>query len=69
MTKEIIFMVEEEPGGGYIAKAVGNAIFTQAETIDELKRNIKEAVSVHFAPSDKPSVICLRMVKEEVIPA
>ena len=69
MTKEIIFMVEEEPEGGYIAKAVGHAIFTQAETVDELKRNIKEAVSVHFGETDKPSVICLRMVKEEVIPA
>jgi len=69
MTKEIIFMVEEKPEGGYIAKAVGHAIFTQAESVDELKRNIKEAVSCHFGESGKPSVICLRMVKEEIIPA
>ncbi len=62
MTKEIIFMVEEEPEGGYIAKAVGHAIFTQAETVDELKLNVKEAVSCHFGESGKPSVICLRMV-------
>jgi hypothetical protein len=69
MTKEIIFMVEEEPEGGYIGKAVGHAIFTQAESVDELKHNIKEAVSCHFDEGEKPSVICLRMVKEEVIPA
>ena len=46
-------MVEEEPEGGYIAKAVGHAIFTQAETVDELKCNIKEAVSCHFGESGR----------------
>jgi hypothetical protein len=67
MTKEIIFMVEEEPEGGYVAKAVGHAIFTQAETADELKHNVKEAVLAHFGEEDKPEIICLRFVREEVI--
>jgi len=47
-TKEIIFIVEETLDGGYEARAVGESIFTEAENIDELKRNIAEAVRCHF---------------------
>jgi len=68
MEKEIIFLVEEDPEGGYTPKALGHAIFTQAETAEELKKNAKEAVTCHFSDEEKPAVICLRFVKEEVIP-
>jgi hypothetical protein len=47
-TKEIIFIVEESLEGGYEANAVGESIFTEAENIDELKKNIAEAVRCHF---------------------
>ena len=47
-TKEIIFIVEESLDGGYEAKAVGESIFTEAETIDDLKKNIAESVCCHF---------------------
>lgn len=69
MEKEIIFHVEDEPEGGYIAKGVGHAIYTQADSLDALKVNIKEAVACHFEENEKPALICLRFVKEEVIPA
>lgn len=45
---EIIFSVEESPEGGYEARALGYSIFTQADTMDELKRNMREAVQCHF---------------------
>jgi predicted RNase H-like HicB family nuclease len=45
---EIIFVVEDAPEGGFTAKALGESIFTEAETIDELKTNVKEAVECHF---------------------
>jgi predicted RNase H-like HicB family nuclease len=45
---EIIFSVQELPEGGYGARALGYSIFTQADTIDELKRNVREAVQCHF---------------------
>ena len=45
---EIIFVVEETPEGGLTAKALDESIFTEAETIDELKINVKEAVECHF---------------------
>ena len=45
---EIIFLVEESDEGGYTAKALGESIITQSETIEELKAMIKDAVKCHF---------------------
>lgn len=65
---EIIFMVEEEPEGGFNAKALGYPIFTQADTIEELRINIKEALECHFDKKDlTPSIIRLHIVKEETL--
>ena len=66
---EIIFAVQESPEGGYEARALGHSIFSQAETLDELKAMLRDAVSCHFAENEKPSVIRLHLVKDEVIPA
>ena len=67
--KEIIFLVEESAEGGYEAKALGYSIYTEAETLEELKIMVKDAVSCHFDGSEIPMIIRLHMVKEEVIPA
>ncbi len=69
MSSEIIFSVEESPEGGYEARALGFSIFTQADTMDELKRNVREAVHCHFDEGQAPSVIRLHTVKDEVISA
>jgi hypothetical protein len=66
---EIIFSVQESPEGGYEARALGHSIFSQAETLEELKVKLRDAVSCHFAENEKPSVIRLHLVKDEVIPA
>ena len=66
--KEIIFIVEESLDGGYEAKAAGYSIFTEGETVEELKKNIAEAVRCHFEEQDLPSLISLRFQREEVIP-
>ena len=66
---EIIFTVEESPEGGYGAKALGYSIHTQAETLDELKAMVRDAVRCHFDESDRPRVIRLHLVKDEVLPA
>jgi predicted RNase H-like HicB family nuclease len=47
-TPEIIFLVEEDPEGGYCASAIGESIFTQGETIAELREMIRDAVQCHF---------------------
>jgi len=69
MAREIIFIVEESPEGGYEAKAVGHSVFTEAETFDELKKRIQDAVRCHFDPAEMPSLIRLHQVRDEVIAA
>jgi len=65
---EIIFSIQESPEGGYEARALGYSIFTQADTMQELKANVREAVHCHFDEGQAPAVIRLHMVKDEVIP-
>lgn len=65
--KEIIFLVEDSNEGGYETKALGHAIFTEAESLDELKANIKEAVKCHFEENEMPSIIRLHYTKDELI--
>jgi hypothetical protein len=65
---EIVFAVEESPEGGYEARALGYAIYTQAETLDELKAATQDAVRCHFDDANRPAVIRLHLVKDEVIP-
>jgi hypothetical protein len=66
---EIIFSVQESPEGGYEARALGHSIFSQAESLEELKTMLRDAVACHFDGSEKPSVIRLHFVKDEVISA
>lgn len=65
---ELIFLVEESPEGGYTAKGLGISIFTEAETIEELKKMIVDAVHCHFEDHQK-RIIRLHIVREEVIAA
>ncbi len=64
---EIFFLVEEAIEGGYTAHALGESIFTEAETLEELKAAIREAVHCHFDEDQLPKIIRLHQVKEEII--
>ena len=64
---EIIFIVEESPEGGYEARSLNHSIFTEADTFEELKRIVKDAVSCHFKTGDRPRLIRLHQVKEELM--
>ncbi|HAN09063.1 MAG TPA: 2-oxoisovalerate dehydrogenase [Clostridiales bacterium] len=66
MKNEIIFLIEESIDGGYEAKALGESIYTQAETYEQIKENIKEAVLCHFDDEEKPLFIRYHFVKDEV---
>ena len=46
--KEISFVVEEAPDGGWTARSLGPAIFTEAHTLDELHEQVRDAVCCHF---------------------
>ena len=66
---EIIFVVEEAPEGGYIARALGESIFTQAETAAELHERVRDAVRCHYEGGAPPTLIRLHFVRDEVIAA
>ncbi len=66
--EEIIFEVrEDEAEGGFVAHALGQSIVTQAETWEELRKNIREAVLCHFEEGQAPRVIRLHRVMDEVM--
>lgn len=64
---EIVFIAEQSPEGGFIARAVDVAIFTEAATVDALKASVREAVACHYESSSRPGVIRLRIVYEETL--
>jgi hypothetical protein len=55
--KELIFIVEEAPEGGYTARALGASIFTEANDWSELQSQVRDAVLCHFAEGQEPKVI------------
>ena len=64
---EIIFLVEDAPEGGYVVRALGQAIFTEADDLATLHANVRDAVRCHFDESDVPQIVRLHFVREEVI--
>jgi predicted RNase H-like HicB family nuclease len=64
---ELIFLVENADEGGYTAQALGYSIYTEGETVDELKRNIADAVKCHFDEKERPHIVRLHMAKDEIM--
>lgn len=64
---EIVFLVQESPEGGYEARALGYAIFTQADDLPSLKEHIRDAVHCHFEEDERPVLIRIHMVHDEVL--
>lgn len=64
---EILFLIQELPGGGYSARALDHSIFTEAESLEELRSNLRDAVACHFDDGQAPATIRLRFVREEVL--
>jgi hypothetical protein len=56
---EIVFVVEEAPEGGFIARAVGESIFTEADNLSDLQERTRDAVRCHFDEGRAPKLIRL----------
>lgn len=56
---EINFRVFAFPDGGFLARAVGADIFTEAETLCLLQGRIRDAVYCHFDAGAPPQLIRL----------
>lgn len=65
--QEILFVVEEEEDGSCRASAAGAAIHTEADTLEELHREIRDAVVCHFDPGEAPPLIRLYHVRQELL--
>lgn len=68
-TTEIVFHVEQDADGGYIARAFGVSIVTEADDLDGLRTAVRDAVRCHFAPDQLPKFIRLHIVHDEIIAA
>lgn len=66
---EIVFLIEEAAEGGFSARALGESIFTQADTFEELREQVRDAVRCHFDDGQGPAVIRLHYVRDEVLAA
>jgi hypothetical protein len=69
IAKEVLFLVEDADEGGYIARALGHSIFTEADTWNQLKVAVRDAVQCQFDEGEQPDLIRLHVVREEVVPA
>jgi len=65
--KELIFEVTQDADGGFVAEALGESIFTQADNWAELRANVREAVQAFYFDSAPPASIRLRLVRDEVL--
>ncbi len=66
-TSELIFEVTQEADGGFCAECLTESIFTQGDTWEKLRANVREAVTAHFFDGPKPQMIRLRMIRDEVL--
>ena len=64
---EIIFLIQEAGEGGFTARALGESIFTEADTLDALRQQVRDAVNCHFDEGKAPKVIRLHFVRDEVL--
>ena len=64
---ELVFLVEEAPEGGFTARALGESIFTQADSWKQLNERVREAVLCHFDEGLAPGILRLHFVRDEVI--
>jgi hypothetical protein len=67
MVNEIYFTVTESLDGGFEAKAVGYSIYSQCDEYEELFETLRDAVRCHFDETERPALIRIQFVREEII--
>jgi predicted RNase H-like HicB family nuclease len=67
--KELVFEVLQEEDGGFCAECLSENIFTQGDTWNELRANVREAVRGFYFDGKAPESIRLHLVLDEVLAA
>lgn len=66
---EVVFVVEEAPKGGYTARALGQAIFTEGDSVKAVRAAVVDAVRCHFDEAKAPAMIRLHFIRDELLTA
>jgi hypothetical protein len=66
---EIVFVVEEAPEGGYTARALGQPIFTEGDSVEDVRVAVVDAVRCHFDEGSAPTMIRLHFIRDELLMA
>jgi len=64
---ELVFEVTQESDGGYFAECLTENIFTEGDTWEELRANVKEAVTAFYFDRPGPDRIRLHLVRDEML--
>ena len=64
---ELVFEVTQESDGGFVAECLGEDIFTQADSWEELRGNVKEAAAAYYFDSTPPTSVRLHLVRDELL--
>lgn len=64
---EILFIVQDAPEGGYVARAVGESIVTEGDDVEQLHERVRNAVRCHFEEGAAPRAVRLHFVRDEVL--
>jgi predicted RNase H-like HicB family nuclease len=64
---ELVFEVTQEADGGFVAEALGEGIITEADTWEQLRDNVREAVAAYFFDKPRPQRLRLHLVRDEVL--
>jgi predicted RNase H-like HicB family nuclease len=64
---ELVFEITQEADGGFVAECLGESIFTQADTWDELRKNVQEAIAAFYFDQPRPASVRLHLVRDEVL--
>lgn len=64
---EIIFEIEEDPEGGFVAHGIGVSIHAQADDLEGLKQAVRDAVVCHFEDGQAPRLIRLHLVQDFLV--
>lgn len=64
---ELVFHVTQENDGGYVAECLSHDIFTQANSWEELRGKVREAVSAYFFDQPRPAAVRLHLVRDELL--
>ena len=66
---ELVFEVTQEADGGFVAECLGESIFTQADSWNELRKNVQEAINAFYFDRPRPAIVRLHLVRDEVLAA